>query len=158
MVHSPKNRSTGFTIMELLIVICIMLILSALIVPAVNKSKEMARRTYCLNNLRTLGVALIVYAEDYHGDFPPDGAPPNTWASYIYPTYVKDERLFDCPTHEYVGTVATGADYWYRAGLNTHTSPPNSLLIGDYDGCHYGSENKITVNGKTWFLLPGVDP
>lgn len=53
-----------FTIIELLVVISIIVILAAMLLPALNKSREMARRTSCLNNLSQAGKAMQMYADD----------------------------------------------------------------------------------------------
>ena len=64
------SRSRGFTIVEILVVIAILAILTALLLPAIHAARESARLTQCQNNLRQLGVALQNY-EGVHGFFPP---------------------------------------------------------------------------------------
>jgi prepilin-type N-terminal cleavage/methylation domain-containing protein len=56
------SRTAGFTLVELLVVITIIGMLMSLLLPAVNSSREAARRLYCQNNLRNIGQAVLVYA------------------------------------------------------------------------------------------------
>ena len=84
--HSVRQRrSAGFTVVELLVVITIIGILVALLLPAVQAAREMARRTTCQNNLKQLGIGFHDF-EGANGGFPPrrhTSVPYQGWAPYL---------------------------------------------------------------------------
>src|SRR6266498_3504443 len=65
-----RNRLTGFTLIELLVVIAIIAILAAILFPVFARARESARRAACLSNLKQLGTAFQMYAQDYDETFP----------------------------------------------------------------------------------------
>jgi len=63
-------RHKGFTLIELLVVIAIIALLMGILMPALSRARKQGRDVYCLNNLRQLGIALQMYAQEYD-DFIP---------------------------------------------------------------------------------------
>src|SRR6266540_2642294 len=128
----------GFTLIELLFVIIVITILAALLLPALSRAKAKAQAIVCLNNLKQLQLAWIMYVED-HNDWLVPNNPPNygsgtmaTWAKgdmrYGKPDatnidyvigqregslgpYVKTQNIFKCPADRSTTTLGDGQSY-----------------------------------------------
>ncbi len=147
--RTPYSARGGFTLIELLVVIASIGILASLLLPVLGRSKERARRTACLSNVRQVLVAVHLYAGDNGGLLPKGGTDfPNKKDTHtpILSTRTKEEllryaeplKVFDCPNlardfeakkdwrnHEFYG-VAIG--YHYLGGHeNTPWAPVGGI-------------------------------
>jgi prepilin-type N-terminal cleavage/methylation domain-containing protein len=105
-VRKSDVLTFGFTLIELLVVIAIIGILAALLLPAMAISKQKAQAVGCVSNLRQIGVAMTLYADDFHGLFPESGdiilwdqTDPETqgasWMQQIV-SYAKNTNVYRC--------------------------------------------------------------
>ena len=82
-----RSETTGFTLVELLVVITILAVLAALLLPSLSSAKQAGRKAACLANLRQLGIAIHTYADENDGKIPyGPKAPPFTSPASFYPS------------------------------------------------------------------------
>ncbi len=99
-------RKRGFTLIELLVVIAIIAILAAMLLPALSKAKAKATQAYCYNNNKQMGLAMLMYADEWGGRVP-RGNEPFWWQVFIPylggRSATKDQygrvKVYTCPAY-----------------------------------------------------------
>ena len=102
---NAMERKQGFTLVELLVVIAIIALLMAVLLPALNRAREQARRVVCANNIKQIGIAITSYTSDsdkmpYYGETyqnPPPSNGRDTGTIHPFVVY-RDDQRFDDPT------------------------------------------------------------
>ncbi len=177
------QRSCKFSLVELLVVIAVIAILASILLPAMNRAREMASRSSCSNNMRQILLGMNVYASDFSGILPTVWgiSDAKSWAYYLRPYLkVKDNNavpyspLYSCRS---ASSWAKGniLSYGMNLGINAENSetllrlwdfakPAEQMLLGDtkkYDSQIYGyfsfigSENEKTI-GRLEFRHSGM--
>ena len=151
----------GFTLIELLVVIAIIAILAAILFPVFAKAREKAKQSTCQSNLKQIGLAIRMYAEDYDDGMPPcrNATSSKYWPDYIGP-YVQAKsvsKIFICPAGDpkkywqTYGAVNTG-NYFNYSYIHIGDMDPAYLAsypVRRLNQCQYPDKQAIIIDGKT---------
>ena len=150
---SPKYKTRGFTLIELLVVIAIITLLLAILMPALQKAKETAREIICRANLRSVGLAVLLYLQD--NDYTmADSRQTNSFFWYdsagnirktndddaywgvAYKKYIKETKVFGCPSFRHVAELIYPVEpkliHEAAFGLNVNVSGKKVTDIRDH--------------------------
>jgi prepilin-type N-terminal cleavage/methylation domain-containing protein/prepilin-type processing-associated H-X9-DG protein len=149
IIYMVHRKPSGFTLIELLVVIAIIAILAAILFPVFAQAREKARGASCLSNQKQLGIAFMMYTQDYDETFPLASPGPGTEITWT--TQPPDARP---------GNVALRSSYWIAA---TNPYAKNYQIwkcpsTSDFDFINAGPYAKVNSFSYTFNILLGAYP
>jgi prepilin-type N-terminal cleavage/methylation domain-containing protein/prepilin-type processing-associated H-X9-DG protein len=140
-----KNKKRKFTLIELLVVIAIIAILAAMLLPALGKAQETARRSNCANNLKQCFLAINFYVSDYNGYYPNNVKfalnPDLRWVDALLNAgYLKNKKVCACSSLR----CATGIDY---------ITPGTVMVYSDSASVKHRRDTEIRFPTNTLLLV-----
>jgi len=167
----------GFTLIELLVVIAVIAVLAAILFPVFSQAREKARQTSCLSNMRQMGFAVQMYAQDYDECLPLAATATATgflnWHHLADP-YVRNQQVWVCPSYngpirDIFGNLV--CHYGYNAFyLNVNVDPANIFTLNNAPGIslasiteptrcvlivdNRGIDGKLPANHLSTYVLP----
>jgi prepilin-type N-terminal cleavage/methylation domain-containing protein/prepilin-type processing-associated H-X9-DG protein len=123
----------GFTLIELLVVIAIIAILAALLLPALAKAKAKAKQTACLNNLRQVGIATIMYVGEskaYPGCYSVVPQPYAVWPVRLFSVMGTNRSVFWCPASRPDAAWNTSINHTLGATGPDNVYDPYGITVG----------------------------
>jgi type II secretory pathway pseudopilin PulG len=135
-----KPRRAKLAFIELGVAVGLIAVLGAILLPALTPAREGARRASCANNLKQMGLAFKMYANEWNGCWPPISSVRNNWMAdmrAVYPEYLTDLSVLICPSSPFADeyTFQLRDDY-YHPGADIGSYHPDcvSSLFYNYTG------------------------
>ena len=153
----------GFTLIELLVVIAIISLLVSILLPSLNKAKDLAKTVVCQTNNKAMVTALQIYTNDYEGVLPPWGRNDYAWSRWwqtLLSSYVESgndygDKFLKCPESEELDWNSYGVNYCQVFGVEGNAYYPRSMSLSDVQ---MGTILVAETSSMNAFYNPGLWP
>jgi prepilin-type N-terminal cleavage/methylation domain-containing protein len=164
-VNSRRGSRNAFTLIELLVVIAIIAILAAILFPVFAQARAKARQTTALSNMKQIGLAMMMYAQDYDNFMPGYSWPESYIIGAKLQPYIKNAGIFKDPASPYV--MGAMQRKQRDNGFGDFMLPPSDACVGlprsQYEG---QADNKyyndiyppmdFFTNQSLWYWQGGI--
>jgi prepilin-type N-terminal cleavage/methylation domain-containing protein/prepilin-type processing-associated H-X9-DG protein len=157
-------RARGFTLIELLVVIAIISLLVSLMMPSLQKARDLAKRMACSSKLHNIGIAFYLYGQDNDNYFPP--AYDMSWSTSLIWAFriraadgntshpdPKQSSPVKCPSVDNTLVITYGYD-WLWKGAYTTDDHPGVVLTNRIDEAERPSECPLVCCAKSYLIWP----
>jgi len=162
-IRKAIERKGGFTLIELLVVIAIIALLASLLLPALTKARDTARSIKCVSNLRQMGLAMAMYADDWDGwVMPHETAITLAWYhdDNLMFGYISNGNVLICPSAKGRSAATEKAKRYSSYTANMLREDQGGTLMGEgtnfavYTFCKL---NKVVAPSETIAFCDGSD-
>jgi len=147
----------AFTLIELLVVIAIIAILAAMLLPALGRAKQKARQAACISNLRQIGIALVMYADNFN-QYPGDLRLANNtyiWQPRLLSLMGNNRKAFSCPAALPQSAWDTNLNTTLRTVVGEDGKPD---YFGIATGAFDNQGTRFSLGYNDWGLVQGANP
>jgi prepilin-type processing-associated H-X9-DG protein/prepilin-type N-terminal cleavage/methylation domain-containing protein len=151
-------RRRAFTLFELLLVVTIIAMLAGLLLPALNRGKQKAKATICLNNLKQIGIACVLYAGENKDSLPQSEHQNASWVLTLQPFLTgtnlhrcpvdaNQQRMFSYAINDFLTPHPYGANTLDFSKTTVIPSPADTLHLAECADAYEGSDHFHFADG-----------
>jgi len=156
-----RQRRLEFTLIELMVVVAVIALLTAMLLPSLRLAKDKAKQSNCLSNQHQVGLAILMYASDYQEWTPCAWNGISTWFAllwsnaYLKPCAAGDLSIISCPSWpgygKYTGSQAAYGLRGLHNDFGRHMRIFGGAVVDNLEGLNFGAPSVCPMLGDSTF-------